>query len=191
MKTMVWTAVAVLALCTVLTYQRSRVWSSPIALWTDTVAKSPQKQRPRFHLAFAYYAAGRCPEAADNYRTAASLGAPDYLLLLDWANALYCANRDDEAVGILRKAVTFRRPSEAYLLLGAIYGKKGDAQDALDALAQAERIDPSIAEIYVNRGNIYFLRGDREAALGEYKRALSVDPTDQHALDAFAHASSR
>ncbi|HXP87449.1 MAG TPA: tetratricopeptide repeat protein [Bryobacteraceae bacterium] len=190
-KAMTWTAVIVLAWCSVLTYQRSQVWASPTALWNDTVAKSPHKVRPRFQLAFAYYAAGRCPEAAENYQIAASLGAPDYRLLLDWANALYCANRDDEAAVKLQQAVAFERPAEAYLLLGAIYGKRGQSQEALDALARAESIDPSIAEIYVNRGNVYMLRGDREAALNEYRRALNVDPTSQHALEALAHASSQ
>jgi protein O-mannosyl-transferase len=189
-KAMTWTAVIVLAWCTVLTYQRTQVWATPIALWKDTIAKSPQKVRPRFQLAFAYYAAGRCPEAAENYQAAAGLAPPDYRLLLDWANALYCANRDDEALVRLQQAVAFERPAEAYLLLGAIYGKRGQSPEALDALARAERIDPSIAEIYVNRGNVYFLKGDREAAVSEYQHALTVDPTSQHAQDALAHASN-
>jgi protein O-mannosyl-transferase len=190
-KPMIWTSVTVLAICTVLTYQRNEVWSTPTALWKDTVAKSPRKQRPQFQLAYAYYTTGHCAEAADRFKIASGLGPPEYRLLVDWANASFCANRDDEAIEALRQAVTFKKPSEAYLLLGAIYGKKGQQQEALDALARAEAIDPNIAEIYVNRGNIYFLRGDRDAAVNEYKRALALEPGNQHALDAYARASSR
>ena len=39
--------VAVLAVCTVLTYQRSEVWASSLALWQDAAAKSPKKVRPQ------------------------------------------------------------------------------------------------------------------------------------------------
>ncbi len=46
------TCSAALLACAFLTYQRSEVWSSPLTLWQDSVAKSPRKMRPRFHLAF-------------------------------------------------------------------------------------------------------------------------------------------
>ncbi len=46
-------------LLAVLTYQRSGVWGSPLALWQDTVAKSPNKVRPRFQLAEVYYDSGK------------------------------------------------------------------------------------------------------------------------------------
>lgn len=191
LKPMVWVAATILAVCAMLTYQRSQVWSSPTALWTDTVAKSPHKVRPRFQLAYAYYASGRCPEAADTYQIAANLAPPDYTLLIDWSNALYCAQQNDQAIQTLSRAVTFPRPAEAYLLLGAIYGKQGQMPKALDALAEAEKINPSLGEIYVNRGNIFLLSGDHDAAVREYRRALALDPANPHALQSLAQAGGR
>jgi len=190
-KPMLWTATGILAVCAVLTYQRSEVWSSPLALWKDAVAKSPRKVRPRFQLAYAYYASGQCPEAAENYQIAGNLAPPDYLLLVDWSNALYCAGQNDAAIERLRQAVTFPRPAEAYLLLGAIFAKQGRMQDALEALGEAEKINPSLGDIYVNRGNIFLLSGDHDAAVREYQRALRVDPSNPHALDALSRAGGR
>src|SRR5262249_23031489 len=60
-----WVCASIAALCAALTYQRSQVWASPLALWEDTVTKSPQKYRPRFQLAYALYEESRCAEAAE------------------------------------------------------------------------------------------------------------------------------
>ena len=86
---------AILAICTLLTYQRSEVWASSFSLWQDTVAKSPRKVRPRFQLAYAKYESGHCPDASADYEIASTLGPPDYTLLTDWALALDCTGHED------------------------------------------------------------------------------------------------
>jgi tetratricopeptide (TPR) repeat protein len=182
-------AVALLA-CTVLTYRRSAVWGSPLELWEDSVAKSPNKVRPRFHLAFAQYQAGNCQQAAATYEIAATIEPPEYRLLVDWANALDCANREDEAAAKLRQAIPmFWRPSEAYVLLGAIYGKQRRLDEALQALDQAEKIDAGLPQIYLNRGGVYTLLGNKDAAIQSYRRALQIDPTNRVAQDALTRLS--
>ena len=191
LKQATWTAAAVLAICTALTYERNQVWAGPVELWTDAVSKSPNKVRPRFQLAFAYYASGRCLEASTNYEAASKLAMPDYRLLIDWANALACAGRDGEAVDKLREAVRFSRPAEAYVLLGAIFGKQGEMQRALEALNHAETIDAGIPEIYVNRGNVYAITGDLAAATAQYQRALAINPSSQAALEALTRVTGK
>jgi hypothetical protein len=182
-------AAAVLA-STVLTYQRSDVWSTPLTLWQDSVAKSPLKMRPRFQLAFAQYQMGDCAVAAGNFEGASHLEAPDYRLLVDWANALDCAGREDDAATAYNRAVQLKRGSaEAYVGLGAIYGKQRKVSEALDVLAQAEGIDPGIAQIYVNRGGVYELQENPAAAIREYQRALAVDPSNHLAREALRRLS--
>src|SRR5207302_1330670 len=77
LKAMCTIGTCALAGCTILSYQRSAVWASPVALWQDAVAKSPQKLRPRFQLAYAYYEQGQCPQAAETYQRASQLGVAD------------------------------------------------------------------------------------------------------------------
>jgi len=74
------------------------VWASPLTLWEDSVAKSPGKYRPRFQLAYAQFELGHCADSAQSYEKASQLGPVDDQLLIDWALALDCANRPDEAV---------------------------------------------------------------------------------------------
>jgi hypothetical protein len=171
---------AVLLAATLLTYQRSEVWSTPLTLWQDSVAKSPRKMRPRFHLAFAEYQAGDCAKAAQDFQAASRLDTPDYRLLVDWANALDCASQEEEAATEFTAATSlYPQSAEAWVGLSSVYGKQQKLDQALEVLARAEALDPGIAQIYVNRGGVYELQGNRAAALKEYRRALAIDPANR------------
>ena len=175
---------AALLISAVLTYQRSDVWSSPLTLWQDSVAKSPGKMRPRFHLAFAQYQMGDCAAAAQNFEAASRLDAPDYRLLVDWANALDCAGREEEAATEFNAATRiYPGLAEAWVGLSSVYGKQNKLDEALKVLAQAQEIDPGIAQIYVNRGGVYSLQGNNAAAVKEYQHALALDPSNRVARE--------
>ena len=175
---------AALLACSVLTYQRSEVWSSPLALWQDTVAKSPNKMRPRFHLAFAQYAMGDCAAAAANYEAASHLDTPEYRLLVDWGNALQCANRPDEAAKVFIKATEiYPGLAEAHVGLSAVYATARKYDEALRELDAAEAADSGIAQIYINRGGVYEMLGNRDSARKEYQRALAIEPANRAASE--------
>jgi Tfp pilus assembly protein PilF len=176
---------AVLVACTVLTYQRSDVWSTPLNLWQDSVAKSPGKVRPRFQLAFAQFRSGDCAAAVKNYDAASRLAPPDYLLLVDWANAHDCAGRETDAIGAFARAIELNgnRP-EAYVGLSAIYGKQRRTTEALNVLARAEAADPGVGQIYLNRGGVYEILGNYEGAIAEYRRAATIDTSNRAAREA-------
>jgi tetratricopeptide (TPR) repeat protein len=176
---------AALLASTVLTYLRSDVWSTPLTLWQDSAAKSPGKVRPLFQLAFAQAQQGNCTAAAANYQAAAALEAPDWRLLIDWANALDCAGKPDEAIAIFKRAVQLdANKAEGYVGLSSVYGKQRRTAEALEVLALAEHIDPKIAQIYVNRGGIFEILGNTHAAVFEFRRALEVDPSNRTAREA-------
>ncbi len=178
---------AVVVVCTYLTYQRSDVWSTPLTLWQDSVAKSPNKVRPRFQLAFAQYQLGDCAAANENFGAASRLDTPDYRLLVDWANALDCAGREDDAVQAFARAIHLNDgAAEAYVGLSAVYGKQRKLQEALNVLGRAEAIDPNIPQIYINRGGVFELQGNPAAAIKEYRHALAIDPANQAAHKALA-----
>src|SRR5262249_33574931 len=116
--------VPVLLALMVVTYQRSAVWGDPMALWQDTVAKSPNKARPRFQLAYAYYERGEWGLAADNYEITSRLAPPDYRLLVDWGIALDHAHRPKEALEKLQAATHVERDPQAWCLIGQVYGEQ-------------------------------------------------------------------
>ena len=75
----------------VLSYQRNQVWSSALAFWEDTAAKSPANARARFQLAYAQWQNGQCAAGGRaTTRRSPRLQTPDDRLLIDWAYALDC-----------------------------------------------------------------------------------------------------
>jgi tetratricopeptide (TPR) repeat protein len=153
--------------------------------------KSPKKVRPRFQIAYARYELGQCPEAATQYEIAAKLAPPDYTLLTDWALALDCAGHADEAIQKLEQAIRVESNAHAFSLIGMVYGKQGKKDEALAALAQAERVNPNFAMTYVYRGNVYEVSGEPTRAAQEYQHALTLEPANEAARQGLGRVMNR
>jgi hypothetical protein len=69
-------AAAALVLLLTLTMQQVRVWRDSVTLWSRAVALEPDNRFARINLGGAYAAAGRMPEAIDQYRQVLKL-SPD------------------------------------------------------------------------------------------------------------------
>jgi Tfp pilus assembly protein PilF len=160
------------------TYQRNELWGDAVSIWRDSVANSPNKVRPRFQLAFAYYQSGHCAESVDEFGNAAQLAKPDYNLLVDWALAYDCAGNANVAITKLKEAALLEGTAHVYSQIGMEYAKQKDYPKALDALITAERIDPNFAATYVYRGNVYNLRGEMQKAAEDYRHALAIEPNN-------------
>jgi|SRR5581483_2365426 len=181
-----WAGAAALVLCSVLTYQRSAVWASPVALWQDAAEKSPRKYRPHFQLASAYLESGKCAEAAQAFDETSRLAQPAYDLLVDWGLALDCAGDWQNAVAKLQQAFALEPSAHIESQIGMVYAKKAKWEEALAALAKAEQLDPNFEMTYVYRGGVFESTGNRAAAAEQYQRALSINPLNPTAREALA-----
>ncbi len=182
---------AVLAVLSIITYQRNEVWADAISLWKDTVEKSPNKSRPHFQLAFAYYSEGRCLDAVKEYQRTSELDSKDDRLYIDWALAYDCAKQPDAALEKLRQATSISKTGLAYSLIGMVYAKQNRRAEALEALDQAEKLDPNLEATYVNRGNVYLLAQEFDKAAGQFRRALELNPADAIARNGLDMAQRR
>jgi len=186
---MIGAGVAILAICSVLTYRRSEVWANPVALWQDASNKSPRKWRPHFQLASAQYESGSCQDAAQSFEAASRLEPPSFDLLLDWGLALDCAGNWQDAVVKLQQSSTVQPSAHVQSQIGMVYAKHSKWEEALTALSQAEQIDPSFEMTYVYRGGVYESTGNLAAAAAQYQRALTLNPQNSIARDALARVS--
>jgi tetratricopeptide (TPR) repeat protein len=171
----------IVAVLGVATYQRNQLWASDIALWEDTARKSPGNQRAHFQLGHTYYTSGRCSDAIAQYAEAARLQKPDYPLLVDWGLAYDCVNQPDEAVAKLREAAALEPKAHVYTQIGMVYAKRSRWPEALEALAQAEKLDANFDMIYDNRGGIRANTNDLAGAAADYEHALALNPSNEHA----------
>lgn len=174
-----------------LTQARNRLWADPVALWQDTAAKSPNKARPHFQLAYAYYQAGRCADAVQHYATASRFEPPDYRLLVDHALALDCVGQYQQAVEMLRQAAGMEKTAHVYSLIGMLEAKRGNSMAATEALDTAESLDPRYEMTFVYRGNLLAAAGERAQAAAEYRKALALNPSNQAARDALRELEVR
>jgi tetratricopeptide (TPR) repeat protein len=76
---------------------RNKVWSSPVALWRESVELAPDHYRPRLLLGEALQDAGRWDEAAAEYRTAIRLRPADVTGRVKLAALLAVTGRVAEA----------------------------------------------------------------------------------------------
>ncbi len=185
----VWTAAAAIAICCVLTYKRAEVWSTPLALWSDAVEKSPEKYRPRFQLAYAQFELQHCADSAKSYEVASHLGPIQPDLLVDWALSLDCAGQWQQALAKLQQALASLNTAAVHTQLAKVYAEHQHLPEASQQLDQAERLDPSFDVTYYYRGNIDAMNGDRAAAIREYQHALALNPQNQPARAALAQMS--
>jgi hypothetical protein len=158
------------------TYQRNQLWASAIGLWKDSVAGSPNKYRPRFQLAFAYFLAGDSGNAIEQFQKTAEFGKPTFDLLLDWGLAYDAAGKLDQALEKLKAAAALEQNAHVYQTIGYVYGKMGKYPEALDALDASQKLDASFPMTYYTRGNVFEEQGNKAQAAEEYKRALAIDP---------------
>jgi Tfp pilus assembly protein PilF len=170
------------------TYQRNQVWGTAIDMWSDTVAKSPNKLRPRFQLAMAYFQAGHYPEAIEHFEKAAQLEPPNFDLLLDWGLAYDGVGKPADAIAKLRQAAALEKSAHVYSQIGMEYGKMGQYPQALDALDMAIQLDPNFmgGVSYVYRGDVFSAQGNKLQAAEEYRHALAIDPNSSVAREKLA-----
>jgi hypothetical protein len=185
---LVWAGAAALVFCCALTYKRNYVWQNPVALWQDSVTKSPEKYRPRFQLAYAQYDAGRtlhnaryCSDAAQSYDVASRLAAPDDTLFIDWALALGCAFRWDEALVKMQQAAKMKNTAHVRTQIAMVDANLQRFDEAMTELDEAEKIDPNYDETYVYRAQLYTVKDNLPAAMSEFRRALALNPDNPDA----------
>ncbi|HEY3836727.1 MAG TPA: tetratricopeptide repeat protein [Bryobacteraceae bacterium] len=173
---------AVVLIAGVLTWNRSFAWSSSLALWSDTVEKSPGKSRPHHGLAEAEYGVGRYADAIQQFKQVDCAHYHcDGVFYSNWGLALNGAGQLKEAQQMGRKAIDIHPSAETYGPEAMYLAEDGDTQGALDLLEKAEKLNPNYQPTYIYRGNILGQTGRREAACAAFQKAWTLNPKDASA----------
>jgi tetratricopeptide (TPR) repeat protein len=173
------------------TYARAQVWSDPIALWEDTARKSPAKSRAHFQLGFAYYQQQRYDLAVPELERAATLGPPDYDLLVDLGLAYDGLHQYGKAMEALQRAARMEPTAHVYSQIGKVLAEQSKWKEAMDAFDQAEKADPNFPATYAYKGLVHLATGDAAGSLSFFQRALAIDPQFQPAREGLAQAEQR
>lgn len=161
-----------------LTYQRNELWNDPIALWTDTIEKSPHKMRPRFFRGYMYMRNNEIDKAIADFKNVIERDKT-YYRAFDNLGFAYQEKKDyqtaikyhDEAIRLdPTSPYAYNNRACALILLGKF-------DDAIPDLEEAVKIRKDYTDAYYNLGYIYFMQMKFQKAIENYKTALELDPT--------------
>ncbi len=159
------------------TWQRSQVWGDAVALWTDSVHKSPAKARPYNNLGSALSERGRLPEAAGYFQKAVDL-RPDYAdARYNLGYAWVRLGRWEDGVKQLLEAV--RLEPENYMAhnnLGVAYLLQNDYPEAIGHLQKAVVLAPDFEPARNNLGAALRGKGDLDGAIHQFEKAVRINP---------------
>jgi len=161
----------------VATLGRNPVWRDDLALWRDTVEKSPNSVLPRNELGIAYATRGQPQQAIEQYRTALQMkpnfadGYTNLGLLYDEVGML------DMAIRYHQEALRLKPNSaEAHSNLGLALAKKGIPGKAIEHYRESLRLEPLSPGVHNNLGNAYQSLGLLDKAIDEYREASRLQP---------------
>src|SRR6266545_310406 len=122
-------------------YVRNLVWKDDFILWSDVVAKSPQKGRPHFQVGLAYKLKGQIDDAMREYREAIRLDPAYAPAHNNLGNAHKKKGELDDAIREYREAIRVAPGyARAHYNLGVAYQARGRIDDAIREYREAMRL---------------------------------------------------
>ncbi|MDA1316369.1 MAG: tetratricopeptide repeat protein [Acidobacteria bacterium] len=188
----VWAAVAALtAVYAVGTYQRAAIWADPIALWQDTVTKSPRKERPWSWLGKVYNDAGLYAQAVQAWEEGEKYveeGSPAQAHLLNNLGLGYANLGDRErAIQYYEKAVAIL-PGVAQFWANLAVAQLRDGRDeegwesferAVQTAIRRRDLQPGVFRL---RGQEYYQRGRYAEAKQDFEMVVRMTPENADAI---------
>ncbi len=175
-------AVSILALMIVffgtLCYSRNQLWAEPDRLVQDAADHAIYNPRPLLNYADILVRENRCALAPPYLERASQILHANYYVNIAWGRTLACLGKYGEAIDRLQTAAEFKPSSQAYELMGIVYGKMGQTERAGEALKKAIELDPVSESAHRLLARWYEDSGNLSAAEQEYRAALSLDDKD-------------
>lgn len=167
-----------------LTWQRSSVFTSTIALMQDSLAKNPESWTAHTNLGAALAALGRPQEAIGHYEAAIRLRPTSFQAHNNLAATLFQSGRPDQAVEHYREALRINPDvAEIHANLGLALALQGKLADASRHFREVLRLAPSSADAHNNLGYMLLLQGLPTEAIPHFEEALRLNPADEKARD--------
>jgi tetratricopeptide (TPR) repeat protein len=174
--------IVMILIFSVSTYQRNKIWRNDLTLWSDTVAKSPQKARPRVNLATSYIKIEEYDRALTELAHAISL-KPDYAAAHENLGVAYFHKEAYQpAIAAFERAIELDpdHPS-AYYSRGEAYMRLEQTDLAIKDFQKTLSINPSHLSARNNFGLMLAEKGEYPKAIGEFETVIRLEPKHKEA----------
>jgi len=189
--------IVALALCAVLTWERSRIWRSDVTLWYDAWRRAPHKQRPANNLANALLQRDNTDGALDVIQRTILSSTNTLPQLYGTLGSIY-ANRGEYAAATNAYVISLVHDwsnRDVRYNLSLVYARMGLRDRAIEQLHWLMFIDPDYADSWLALG--FLCRDDPQqfsTATNAFTRYLRLVPegpgadTARAALEQLLHA---
>jgi tetratricopeptide (TPR) repeat protein len=170
------------------TFMRNFAWKTEESLWLDAIDKNPDLPRPYHNLGRYYGTLGYREKEISNYLQAINLtrgsyGETRHVSHYNLALAYNALNREDEAIGHLKKALEMDPGfSDAHSNLAAILIKRRKYDEAFDYLIKALTYNDKNPAAHHNLGLVLLKKRRLDEAVSEFKKALATEKESVAAL---------
>lgn len=165
------------------TVQRNEVWRDPVAFWSDSARKSPEKARPYMNLSVALRESGDIDGAIAASKRAIEID-PRFVNGFVGLAAAYEEKGELEKAAALYRHVLQLMPkyAEVHNMLGVVYLKQGKVFDAIMSFNESLRVKPDNVNTLVNRATAKAYLGNFAEAVADYNRALKLEGSNPNIL---------
>jgi tetratricopeptide (TPR) repeat protein len=169
-------AIIVLVVFSAGTYRRNNTWQNDVALWQDTVKKSPGKARPWVNLAMSYINVAEYDKALEALSQAVVL-KPDYAAAYENIGVAHFHKKAYQpAIAAFEKAIALDPvTASAYYALGEAYLRVGEKDVAIRNFEKTLSLNPYHPEARNGLGVILAERGLFSRAIDEFETLLQFD----------------
>ena len=165
----------IIACCSVMAYQRNKVWKDEFTLWEDTIQKSPHKTRPYINLAFAYDKQGDLPRVLSNYNKAIEIDPKYPDAYYNRGLVYYRQGQMPQALADFNKVIELSPDfADAHNNRGLVYYYQGSFSKAIDEYDKAIALKPDYAAAYNNRAIVYYRSKEFEKAWADVRKAQGL-----------------
>jgi tetratricopeptide (TPR) repeat protein len=162
-------------------YARNQQFGNPETLFVEAASQSTHNPRPYAHLAHTLYEENRCADEIPYLERADSLFPRSYEIQMEWGGAMECLGNKEEAARRLRLAAQINPRSDAWEMLGLVYGEMNKPDESGAALRMAVQVKPDSPSAHRSLAIWYEATADYDAAEREYSISLDLDGRDRAA----------
>jgi len=172
-----------IAVFSLLTYQRNKVWSDDVLLWSDVVKKSPFLAKGHLNLAIAYDNSGQHYQALDSFDRVIASGLDNADTYNSRGVCYLNLGKSSLALSDFDRAIELNpREPDFYNNRATIYQSQGEYQRALADFNVALNLKPMHADTLINRAATYGQMRQYDLAIEDLNRVMEIYPRHVQAL---------
>ena len=167
-------------LLSITAYTRNRLWTDPIALWSDSANKSPTRPLAYQNLGLHFFNKRMVQESINAFSTAQRLDPAKIEATLNLAAVYLALNRFDLAENEYSKALKIYPNDQGTVnSLARVYILQNNHGKALPLLQQLVKENPYSQDVHIKLAELYEAMGQKDLAIKEYIDANLLNPGDQ------------